>query len=414
MRNSILFIHPGILAPVQGGGPTRTRALMDYFRAEGYEIVLVTSNHGEHNPELSRHVDKLYTPGAAQTNRRKHPEASSRALAARLKRKAKEAAGLVLKTAERGGMPALSSMQRNRHRSLETLAGKAACACRPVAAIATYAWLARALDYMPPGTLRILDTIDVQHVRCARARQSGGNLEHLRCSREEEARELRRADILLAIQDEEERLLREMCPDRSVLCVRHAVSLPAFTTPPAGEANNLLYVGNKYDPNIRGLQSFFDTAWPAIVSRRPEVRLTVCGRICEVFPDSIPNVTFAGVVPDLNPFYESAHIVINPVTYGTGIKIKSIEALAHGRCLVCTSQGTLGLGAPESLPVVVAETGAEMVEAILTLLSDTGKRHALETESYTYARNHFSPQQIFKDLHNCIRDHNIARGKGDV
>jgi len=34
--------------------------------------------------------------------------------------------------------------------------------------------------------------------------------------------------------------------------------------------------------------------------------------------------------------------VINPVGYGTGLKIKSVEAIAYRKPLLCTSQGWVG------------------------------------------------------------------------
>jgi glycosyltransferase involved in cell wall biosynthesis len=48
-------------------------------------------------------------------------------------------------------------------------------------------------------------------------------------------------------------------------------------------------------------------------------------------------------VPTVQPFYERAHAAIVPVLYGSGTRLKVIEAMAYRRPVVATSAGVEGL-----------------------------------------------------------------------
>jgi len=400
-RDTILWIHPGGLLPVGGGGAARTWALIAHLRALGYAVELLTGDQGVHNDELAARVDRLWIPpGAGQ-------EARSNSFLhwgkERLKgwyRRADPELRLYRRIAGRVPLPAaheINVLLRNRRPPLERFAGEVAYARRPLAAIASYAWLAPALDHMPPGTLRLLDTIDIQHTRRETASAAGGDLDHLACSVKEEIRAWRRADVLLAIQAEDGAALEALCPEREIVVAEHAHRVPLFG-PSKDDAAGLLYVGNRYDPNVLGLHTLLAGVWPAVRKACPSATLTVCGRVCEAVRGTYPGVAFLGQVPDLAPHYEAAALVLNPVPYGTGLKIKTVEALAHGRCVVCTEAGTGGLGDPAGLPLIVAEDPAAMAAAVITLLQAPEERHALEKRAWDFARERFAPARVYGDL----------------
>src|SRR6185436_6613008 len=154
----------------------------------------------------------------------------------------------------------------------------------PRAVIAQYAWTARALDGLLPGTLKMVDTIDVQHQRRARAKEAGSDLPGHACTREEEIAELSRADVLIAIQRHERDALHEMCPAKHVCLVEHAEDTERFLPSPP-ESKTVLFVGSLYDPNVRGIRRFLDTAWPAVRASVPGAELTICGTVCDGLPN---------------------------------------------------------------------------------------------------------------------------------
>jgi hypothetical protein len=62
-----------------------------------------------------------------------------------------------------------------------------------------------------------------------------------------------------------------------------------------------------------------------------------------------PNVEVVGRVTDLGEFYRSVDVVIAPMDFGTGLKIKVAEALAAGAPLLATAHATEGYPTTEPL-----------------------------------------------------------------
>ncbi len=399
---TVLIVHPGGLMPVRGGGAARVWALIDFLRSRGLRVDLITGNHGEYDAAIARRVDRLWQPpqGVADNGM------AAVSLRARVRRRMERLRDAASRRLWSGVAPPGSRLatwlEENRRPSLELLTGQAAYAEPPLAVIAVYAGLARALDHAPPGVLRVLDTIDVQHKRSAVARAAGGDLSHIACGREEEARELRRADLLLAIQAEEADELRAMCPGVSVLLVQHAQAMPEYAPSPDA-SREVLCVGNLYDPNVRGLLAFLEQAWPHVIEAVPDARLVVAGRVGEAVPRGTRGVRVEGVVANIAPLYARAAAVINPVPYGTGLKIKSVEALTHGRCLVCTPAGLQGLGAPEELPVLCAETANGMAAPLIRMLTDSAARRELEARARAFAKARYSPEAVYGPFLDLLR-----------
>jgi glycosyltransferase involved in cell wall biosynthesis len=72
------------------------------------------------------------------------------------------------------------------------------------------------------------------------------------------------------------------------------------------------------------------------------VKLLLAGRICEHVADA-SNVRKLGRLDCILDAYDMADIVINPVQYGSGLNIKTIEALGYGMPVVSTTAGARGL-----------------------------------------------------------------------
>ena len=414
-RNTVLVIFPGTMMPVHGGGAQRTWAMVDDLRRRGYRVELVTSSYQDADDEskVEARVDKLWVQqraakkSAAKLPPPNGPVSKFGGTKSHAKKLLKQALAKLVKlgpVAEPSSSAPQPTLSAKRLRGLEDLAQRAAYATQPIAAIAHFAWIAHTLDRMPPGTLRILDTHDIQHTRAENAEAAGGDLSDRACTREEEIRELKRADVLLAIQPLELEVLSAMCPDKPIVLVQHAHVLPEQASYSSSDYV-LLTVGNLYDPNVLGLKQFLEYTWPKIRAAVPRSRLHVCGRICEAFRQPVSGVSFEGLVPDLTPYYNDAAVVLNPVAYGSGLKVKSVEALAYGKCLVCTEAGTLGLGNPKNLPLIVADVTDNMADEIIKILRNMELRRDYEARAREYAKEWFDPDRIYGGLAEILQHH---------
>lgn len=394
-RVPVLVAHPGRLFPPQGGGSVRMLRLLRYLHTADFEVHLLTRTHsGAAAKALEEHVYKVWSarPLVAPTENRQ----AFRSLLRRTRRRLK-----------RMGQPERvveNDLERRRDRIFEEWCFEVSYRVRPAAVLAPYAWNARILDRVPPEALGVLDTIDVQHVRTSRAREAGGDLESRRCTREQEQRELERADVLIAMQDEEAALLRAMCPESHVVSAGHACPVSAAPMQ-TSDTPTLLFAANLYDPNVRGIQQFLADVWPKLRARVPDAGLLVCGRICDALTDPPEGVRLLGFVADLEWLYKASAALINPVPYSTGLSVKVTEALARGRCVVASPPGVRGLDAYPDLPVEVADTPGAFVEILAPLLSDLETRKKRELKVWEWAKEHLAPERVYAPIAEVLRDH---------
>jgi glycosyltransferase involved in cell wall biosynthesis len=265
------------------------------------------------------------------------------------------------------------------------------------AVIVEYIWLHRSIDNLKNGTIRLLDTHDIQHKRVEEF-TSRGMVFPLKITRDEERLIFDRFDALIAIQAVEASLIREMCPHARVLTVG-STGYSSTGTPSNVVNGRLLYVGGYNGANTDGLGRFLARTWPKVIRQFPGANLHVCGNIFRAFSGQrFDNVKFLGHKENLHEEYEEAGVVINPAWIGTGLKIKTIEALARGKPLVTTAKGIEGLPPEVAQSAVIAEDDESFAQAIVRLMTDETSRQALSRSARAFAEIHLNNGVVYQEL----------------
>ena len=98
--------------------------------------------------------------------------------------------------------------------------------------------------------------------------------------------------------------------------------------------------------------------FPEIQAGVPDCELAIAGPASEgrAWPDS---VLALGQMKSLASAYASAAVVINPVMFGTGLPVKTMEALNHGQAVGSDNCRSGGLGPQFVNTCVVAQSASE-------------------------------------------------------
>jgi len=248
-----------------------------------------------------------------------------------------------------------------------------------------YVFFSRALELFGPGVRKILDTHDVFAGRQQMYEQGGLDPEFFSTSAAEESKGLARADLVLAIQDRERDLFAGLV-DTKVITAGHMVEIRPL--PPAQTVRKLLFVGSRQSLNLEGLNWFLEEVWPAVALRHPSMVLEVAGSICERIEPATDGVRLLGVVPDLLETYTGADVVISPVRLGTGLKIKTIEALGYGKPVIAMPAAVEGLESGDGTAFLTAKS-APMFRALLgELIQDADLRLKLARNAADFAQEY--------------------------
>jgi glycosyltransferase involved in cell wall biosynthesis len=236
------------------------------------------------------------------------------------------------------------------------------------AVMVEYVFFSRALRHFDASTLKIIDTHDVYTGRREKlkARKIKKFYQYL-TKTSEEARGLNRADVVIGIQENESKFFRKLLgASRRVITVGHAVDLQPIPRP---NNTDILFIGSSYTANVDGVTHFINQCFPQIRSAVPHARLLLAGGICRVLKPDIAAVELLGEVEDVKDAYTRAAVVINPVLAGTGLKTKTIEALAFGCPLVTTSCGAEGIEYAAGSAFFMADHPIHFADGVIQLLT---------------------------------------------
>jgi hypothetical protein len=260
--------------------------------------------------------------------------------------------------------------------------------------------MTRALPLLDGRALKVIDTHDLYSLKAEKVLKFG--IQDLWLEPEEEARRLRLADLVIAIQDDEAALLRRLAP--KVPVVTAGIDFQVTGDPRLPEAHRVLLIGSGNAMNVRGLKEFLRFAWPAVRERVPDAELVVAGAVSEALGEKPAGVRALGRVDDVAELYRAARVIINPALAGTGLKIKTIEALCHLRPLVTWPTGTDGL--PRELRALcdVAQDWYEFGPRVAARLAD-GKREAFSQSERLAIERATAPDAVYAELSTTLREH---------
>lgn len=231
---------------------------------------------------------------------------------------------------------------------------------------------APALAYLPAQQPKGVIAHDVFSARHASLRALGLELFPANLTEDDEARLLASADLVVAIQQQENAVLAQLAPHARVV----TAPMPATPAPrPAGtarEAGRLAFVGSRAPHNVDGLRWFLAKVWPRLGALLPDVRLDVCGSVGRSVGEAPPGVTVHGIVPDLAPILHRACLAVAPVRAGSGQATKMLDFAAHGLTTVTTSQGLAGYDRADAWPFVAADTAEAFAAETARLAATDG------------------------------------------
>jgi glycosyltransferase involved in cell wall biosynthesis len=243
------------------------------------------------------------------------------------------------------------------------------------AVIVNYVWCSLLLDvFSDPRTMRIIDTHDAFGGRHDVARSAGMQPHWFYTSIEEEGRGLDRANLVLAIQSEEARYFASIT--RTPVATIEYAAAPHYL--PVTRARDLTigYLGSGNPWNVRSVEEF-DAALAVTLAgtaRDTWPKLYLFGGITRSVKD-LKVFQPLGMVDDVQDAYGIMDLVVNPMIGGTGLKIKTVEALAFGKPVLSTKAGGAGLEAVH--PDLLHDDLAAMIVRLRYLIDHSDEVTAL-------------------------------------
>lgn len=165
-----------------------------------------------------------------------------------------------------------------------------------------------------------------------------------------EAIALNRATDILAIQENEAIYYKYLAPKTNV----KTVFMPfKYIETPIVRNQVLLFFSGGNVHNLNGIKLFIKHIFPILHKEFPNVKLYIGGSICKVLKQDCldGSIKLLGGFHDPYDFYKLGDIAINPVFSGTGLKVKTFEAISYGKYVLAHTHSLEGVYDPSNIPV---------------------------------------------------------------
>jgi polysaccharide biosynthesis protein PslH len=373
VKKKVLVISPTPSHPQDAGNRTRIYNLLINLQKLGHEVHFFYIQHETQDDELMRQAwgDKLYSLPYTQMRDRK------RSLAQKISRKLRhyltnypKYPGAVDDWYDNSVNEFLIELHQKFNFDV---------------VIVEYVFFSKALNIFGKDVLKIIDTHDVFANRSELFKENGQKYYWYSTNLKEEAKGLRRGDLVIAIQKEEEEYFKKLVGNK-VITVGHTVLLrrPKQMQP---FKNKVLYIASLNRTNLHGIKYFINDVLPKVRAKLPDFQLLIAGKICEAL-DEVDGCVKLGYVKNLNEVYDNTNVVINPICFGTGLKIKSIEALGQSKVLITTPEGAKGLEAGASQAFLVSKNAEDFYQNIIEVLTNSTLSIELANQAYCFAENY--------------------------
>lgn len=215
-------------------------------------------------------------------------------------------------------------------------------------------WLSKAFDYVPHHCLKALDMHDLFSQRAKEFEATGVLPEFFHCSEKDEVFGLKRADIVVAIKQED----ADWCNGRDLgnittITIPYVEDLSSIQTENDPDINQkpvhpgkIVFgmIGSDIHFNRYAVHTLIKELEAVIRKTYAPIEFILAGSICKSVGDCPVFVKKLGFVNHVSEFYSAVDVVMVPMMHGTGVKIKAVEALNHRKPVMFTAHSAEGTG----------------------------------------------------------------------
>lgn len=205
-----------------------------------------------------------------------------------------------------------------------------------------------------------------------------------------EAKAMQRCPHIFALQEQEADYFQLLSPNSKVYNL-----YGKYDYHPQSITGNhkMVFLSGNNEFNQNGIKWFLKEVFPVIRKAFPSAELLVGGSICKVLPSlgKIEGVKALGYIDEPAEFYAKADIAINPVYQGTGLKIKTFEAISFDKVTLVHPHSMAGVFRKEDTPLFASDKPEDWVAYLKNIWGhpDVINNIKQKNKAYLQAMNQF-------------------------
>jgi glycosyltransferase involved in cell wall biosynthesis len=158
-----------------------------------------------------------------------------------------------------------------------------------------------------------------------------------------------------------------------------------------------------YPPNVDAVRQLAHEIVPRVHREDASVQFRVIGRHDEDLARDCPELSFAGEVDAVAPELALTDVVAVPLRFGSGTRVKILEAFAHRLPVVSTRAGADGLDVRDGEHLLLADEPDAFARACTRLLRDRGLREHLTESAHRLWREQYGLTAFQRHVDDVVR-----------
>jgi len=207
----------------------------------------------------------------------------------------------------------------------------------------------------------------------------------------------------LLVNNAEAALLRNVTGARNILTLKPFLPEPTAVARKFDGRAEFVFLGDLAVPhNEVSTYEFITHTLSALRESMPTVRLRVIGtsatpRLLELAARHPDVVSVEGFVPDLDAVLSTCTALVAPLLFGSGVKLKVLEALGRGVPVVGTNFGVQGINVPPGAKYLVVLNDFNEYPSALHALTDVAINEAASREAYAFYRETYGTEVVRRE-----------------
>jgi glycosyltransferase involved in cell wall biosynthesis len=209
-------------------------------------------------------------------------------------------------------------------------------------------------------------------------------------------------DAVVAISDNDKNYIQQIAPQIPAITLPVGINIQQQLNPEIiAEPFSIVHLGGMdWLPNQEGVKWFLEHVWHLVLAKFPQAKFYLAGRNIPTsfYEKKYPNYIIDGEIDNAQNYLLSKTIVIVPLLSGSGIRVKIIENMALGKCIVATTIGAEGIGATHNENILLADTQQDFAAAIAKLFSEENLQNTIGKNALTFAHENFNNEMLTEKL----------------
>lgn len=215
-------------------------------------------------------------------------------------------------------------------------------------------------------------------------------------------------DTIIAISFVDKHFFESLVQNVPVYTLSVALSLKKYENEYKLSPNKSVgYIGSMdWRPNIEGLDWFLEQVWPNILQLGSGITFHLAGKNIPKQYQIMGDESFImeGKVDNAIEFISRQHILIVPLLSGSGMRVKIIEAMALGKCIIATSIAAEGINYHHDRDILIADKSDDFYKQILRCFTEKNLIHRIGDGAKKLVEKNHDQAKMGLSLFNIYQD----------